>query len=54
MESLPIALQEALITGLPTSGYYIPNFVTSEEETYLLHKVIRQSHVTLHALIYTI
>jgi hypothetical protein len=42
MAGSSITLQEALIAGLPTSGYYIPNFVTSEEEAYLLHKVVRR------------
>ncbi len=41
MDRLPATLQDALITGLPASGYYIPNFVSREEETHLLHKVTR-------------
>ena len=37
---LPANLQEALILTLPASGYYIPHFITSEEETHLIQKVL--------------
>ena len=40
MDSLPETMQSALIPQLPASGYYIPNFISQEEEAYLLHKVI--------------
>lgn len=36
---LPASLQKALITSLPASGYYIPNFITESEEAYLLQKI---------------
>ena len=34
------SLYEALIPGLPSSGYYIPNFISLEEEECLLQKVV--------------
>ncbi|KAK4693671.1 hypothetical protein P7C71_g3769, partial [Lecanoromycetidae sp. Uapishka_2] len=37
--SLPSALQNALISTLPASGYYIPNFITATEESLLLDKI---------------
>ena len=37
--SLPSSLQEVLISSLPASGYYVPNFITETEEAYLLHRV---------------
>lgn len=49
MAGSSITLQEALISELPASGYYIPNFISSEEEAYLLHKVVRQSPMILCA-----
>ena len=36
---LPDNLQEALIQGLPASGYYIPSFITPKEEAHLIEKV---------------
>ena len=41
METLPLpaSLQETLISPLPASGYYVPNFITEIEEAYLLQKV---------------
>lgn len=51
MECMPTTLQEALISGLPTSGYYIPNFMTSEEEARLLHRVVRHTPTTPHVLL---
>ena len=41
--SIPIGLQDILISSLPASGYYLPNFVTEAEEAYLLQKVIALS-----------
>ena len=41
--SMPIGLQEILISSLPASGYYLPNFVTEAEEAFLLQKVIAPS-----------
>lgn len=38
--SLPASLQEAQIPDFPPSAYYIPNFITSAEESALLDKVI--------------
>ena len=40
MACLPESLQEAIIPDLWDSGYYIPNFLTIEEEAYLLEKVL--------------
>ena len=37
---IPVGLEEILISSLPASGYYLPNFVTEAEEAYLLQKVI--------------
>ena len=37
--SLPASLQEMVIPSLPASGYYVPNFITENEEAYLLRKV---------------
>ena len=36
---LPANLQEALISTLPASGYYIPRFITPKEEAHLIQKV---------------
>jgi hypothetical protein len=36
---LPACLEEARIQALPSAAYYIPNFITGEEEHMLLHKV---------------
>jgi hypothetical protein len=41
--SLPASLQEAQISTLPPSLYYIPNFITPAEESVLLDKVISPS-----------
>ena len=35
----PIGLQNFLISSLPASGYYLPNFITQAEEAHLLQKV---------------
>ncbi len=37
--SFPASLQDALIPNIPTSMYYIHNFITSTEEDGLLAKV---------------
>lgn len=37
--TLPEALGEALIPNLPASGYYIPNFISEDEEAHLLSKI---------------
>ena len=36
---LPSFLSDALISSLPDSAFYIPNFISTEEEETLLHKV---------------
>lgn len=36
---LPSALEHARITDLPAAAFYIPNFITAEEEQVILHKV---------------
>lgn len=36
---LPYALEQAKITNLPETAYYIPNFISLEEEKALLEKV---------------
>ena len=43
MTCLPEALKDALITDLPASGYYIPNFISPQEEDELLRQVLRCS-----------
>lgn len=44
-------LEAARITSLPEDAFYIPDFITEDEENYLLHKVswTLHSHST-HAL----
>lgn len=37
---LPQTMEDALIPSLPPSAYYIPNFITAEEEAHLLNKVV--------------
>lgn len=37
--SLPSDLEQARIKGLPSTAYYIPNFISSEEEQLILDKV---------------
>ncbi|KAL6713302.1 hypothetical protein ACLMJK_008767 [Lecanora helva] len=39
MEDSIFTLQAALISGLPGSGFYIPNFISEEEEASLLRKI---------------
>lgn len=39
--SLPEYLAKGRISSLPESAYYIPNFITSEEEETLLAKVFQ-------------
>jgi alkylated DNA repair protein alkB family protein 6 len=36
---LPSSLEHARITSLPQTAYYIPNFITEEEEQMILDKV---------------
>lgn len=36
---LPNILEEARITKLPSAAYYIPNFISEDEERYILDKV---------------
>lgn len=36
---LPSALEDVKIKGLPSSAFYIANFISPEEERYLLDKV---------------
>ncbi|OJD15274.1 hypothetical protein AJ78_04459 [Emergomyces pasteurianus Ep9510] len=36
---LPIHLEEARITTIPETAYYIPMFITQDEEEQLLHKI---------------
>lgn len=36
---LPVTLAEAVIPSLPSSAYYIPEFITTAEEQLLLDKV---------------
>lgn len=37
--AVPPTLQDAMISSLPTTGFYLPNFITSTEESHLLDKV---------------
>lgn len=39
--SLPKSLEQARIRTLPPSAYYIPNFISEEEEAHILEKVQR-------------
>ena len=39
-QSISVSLQEILISSLPASGYYLPNFITEAEEADLLQKVV--------------
>lgn len=39
MIQLPTTLHEAKIDALPSSAYYIPNFISSDEEAAILNKV---------------
>jgi alkylated DNA repair protein alkB family protein 6 len=44
---LPSSLEHARITTLPQTAYYIPNFITEEEEQMILDKV--GAYKTQHA-----
>jgi hypothetical protein len=44
---LPSSLEHARITTLPQTAYYIPNFITEEEEQMILGKVC--AYKTQHA-----
>jgi alkylated DNA repair protein alkB family protein 6 len=37
--SLPAALEDVKINSIPSSAFYIANFITEEEEQVLLNKV---------------
>jgi alkylated DNA repair protein alkB family protein 6 len=39
MVDLPTWLDEAKIANLPASAYYIPNFITEDEEVAILNKI---------------
>lgn len=36
---LPASLQHARVSGLPPASFYIPDFISEEEEKLLLNKV---------------
>lgn len=36
---LPVSLDTAKITSLPATAYYLPNFISEEEERMILDKV---------------
>ena len=42
---LPVSLDDSRITSLPEFAYYIPDFISEEEEQAILHKV---SPTTVH------
>lgn len=37
--TLPRRLEDARVTTLPSSAFYIPDFITEEEEQHILSKV---------------
>ncbi|KEZ42606.1 Uncharacterized protein SAPIO_CDS5847 [Scedosporium apiospermum] len=39
LPSLPQSLEDARIRTLPASAYYLPNFITEEEEQFILDKI---------------
>lgn len=41
--SLPRSLEASRIHALPPAAYYIPDFISEEEEAAILHKVARHS-----------
>lgn len=43
--SSPSSLEQARIHALPACAYYIPNFISEEEETVILEKVRRRYKV---------
>ena len=50
-------LETALISSLPQAGFYISDFITEEEEEYLLHKVPPSSlpnQMILYSVLYTL
>lgn len=48
LRSLPASLKEARVKSLPPNIYYIPNFITIEEEKVLLEKVTPPPLSQLH------
>lgn len=44
---LPTSLEESRITTLPEFAYYIPDFISEEEEQAILHKVSRPESPSL-------
>ena len=50
-------LETARISSLPQAGFYISDFITEEEEEYLLHKVPPSSlpnQMILYSVLYTL
>ena len=43
--ALPTSLEDARITSLPSTAYYIPNFLTEAEEAYILGKVSQHKNI---------
>ena len=41
--ALPTSLEHARIASLPPSAYYIPDFISEEEERHILDKVLEKS-----------
>lgn len=41
--NLPLSLEASRITALPPAAYYIPDFISEEEEQAILHKVARHA-----------
>lgn len=51
MAVIPMSLADVKITGLPSSAFYIADFISEEEERVLLEKVIflhRNSYMVLY------
>ncbi len=40
--SLPVSLEDARISALPPTAYYIPNFLSEDEERLILDKVLKR------------
>lgn len=41
--NLPSSLEVSRINALPSAAYYIPNFISDEEEQAILNKVARHA-----------